>query len=96
MEGHLPIFMEMLNKEIALYSNYQYHDWAFDTIFFGGGTPSFLPSKDIEKILGDLDNTFNISNVNLLETALLFYLRPIFHSISYRRMPPQHEIDREE
>jgi oxygen-independent coproporphyrinogen-3 oxidase len=32
-----------------------------DTIYFGGGTPSLLPSKDIELLLNTIKRTFNIS-----------------------------------
>ncbi len=62
-ENQIPLFTKLLIKEIKSYQNYGKKEWNFNTIFFGGGTPSILPSKDIEKILEELDNTFNISNV---------------------------------
>ena len=37
--------------------------WTFDTIFFGGGTPSLLPAKYLEQILQKLHDTFDTSNV---------------------------------
>ena len=62
-EKQIPLFTKLLIKEIKSYKNYRNKDWNFNTIFFGGGTPSILPSKDIEKILEELDKTFNISSV---------------------------------
>lgn len=68
MESHLPIFMEMLNKEIALYSNYQYHDWAFDTIFFGGGSPGLTHPKHLYKVINNINKKFN--TINNLEITI--------------------------
>jgi len=62
-ENQIPLFTKLLIKEIKSYKNYRKKEWNFNTIFFGGGTPSILPSKDIEKILEALDDTFDISSV---------------------------------
>ena len=62
-ENQIPLFTKLLIKEIKSYQNYRNKNWNFNTIFFGGGTPSILPSKDIEKILEALDDTFDISSV---------------------------------
>lgn len=62
-ENQIPLFTKLLLKEIRYYKDYKKNNWNFNTIFFGGGTPSILPAKDIEKILKELDNTFDISNV---------------------------------
>lgn len=35
----------------------------FDTIYFGGGTPSLLSAKQVERIIGALDQKFDISDV---------------------------------
>ena len=61
-ENQIPIFTDCLIKEIDSYKHYS-GKWNFDTIFFGGGTPSILPAKHLEKILEKLHNTFNTSNV---------------------------------
>jgi len=61
-EDQIPIFAECLLKEIDFYKNYA-GKWKFDTIFFGGGTPSLLPEKYLEQILQKLHDTFNTSNV---------------------------------
>jgi oxygen-independent coproporphyrinogen-3 oxidase len=62
-EKQIPLFTELLIKEIKSYRRYNKKKWEFNTIFFGGGTPSILPAKNIEKILIQLDNVFDISNV---------------------------------
>ena len=61
-EDLIPLFTECLLKEIESYKNYA-GKWIFDTIFFGGGTPSLLPAKYLEKILQRLHDTFDTSNV---------------------------------
>ena len=61
-EDQIPLFTECLLKEIESYKYYA-GEWKFDTIFFGGGTPSLLPVKYLEQILQKLHNTFDISNV---------------------------------
>ena len=62
-EKQIPLFTKLLIKEINSYRRYNKKKWEFNTIFFGGGTPSILPAKNIEKILIQLDNVFDISNV---------------------------------
>ena len=61
-EYQIPLFTECLLKEIDNYKDYA-EKWKFDTIFFGGGTPSLLPAKYLEQILQKLHDTFDISNV---------------------------------
>ena len=60
-EDEISIFTECILKEIDAYSHYA-TNWEFDTIFFGGGTPSLLPPKYLEQILQKLHNVFNTSN----------------------------------
>ena len=62
-EKQIPLFTELLIEEINSYRRYNKKKWEFNTIFFGGGTPSILPVKNIEKILIQLDDVFDISNV---------------------------------
>ncbi len=55
---------EMINAllhEIELRENYL-KDSDTDTIYFGGGTPSLIPYKDIEKILHKIEQHFPISS----------------------------------
>jgi len=61
-EAEISIFTECILKEIDAYSHYT-TNWEFDTIFFGGGTPSLLPPKYLERILKKLHNVFNTPNV---------------------------------
>ena len=62
-EKQIPLFTKLLIEEIKSYRIYNKKKWEFNTIFFGGGTPSILPVKNIEKILIQLDDVFDISNV---------------------------------
>ena len=62
-EKQIPLFTKLLIEEIKSYRRYNKKKWEFNTIFFGGGTPSILPVKNIEKILIQLDDVFDISNV---------------------------------
>lgn len=48
-------FVESLLAEIALWAG---EDWAFDTVYFGGGTPSALEPEDLERILDALRRSF--------------------------------------
>ena len=61
-EDQIQIFTECILKEIDSYKHYAGR-WKFNTIFFGGGTPSLLPAKYLEKILQKLHDTFDTSNV---------------------------------
>ena len=61
-EDQIPLFTKCLLKEIDSYKHYA-GKWRFNTIFFGGGTPSLLPAKYLEKILQKLHDTFDTSNV---------------------------------
>ena len=61
-EDQIPLFTKCLLKEIDNYKHYA-GKWKFDTIFFGGGTPSLLPAKYLEQILQKLHDTFDTSNV---------------------------------
>ena len=62
-ENHIPHFVKMLIREIKLTKKTFDHNWTFDTIFFGGGTPSLINPKLMEKILVTLEKSFDISNV---------------------------------
>ena len=53
-------FLINLKKEITLSSDYYKHH-TFDTIFFGGGTPSVLSPHQIEDILNCLHRNYSIS-----------------------------------
>ncbi len=52
-------FLAALHREIGRYAEYAGKE-TFETIFFGGGTPSLLSPHHLEGILTDLHNTFTI------------------------------------
>ena len=60
----IPTFIQSLRTEIELIGNKFNHNWIFDTIFIGGGTPSLISPKWIEQIMVALDTKLNISNNN--------------------------------
>lgn len=53
-------FLLSLKKETALYKD-DFREERFDTIFFGGGTPSLLSPVQLNSILEYLHSSFNIS-----------------------------------
>ena len=81
-EDKIPLFTQSIIDEIEQYKYYS-KKWVFNTLFFGGGTPSSLPAKYLEKILKKLHDTFDISDLKeiTLEAnpgeASLEYLRDI-------------------
>ena len=63
-ESSIPIFMDSLINEIELYfKTYNTDNLYFDSIFLGGGTPSLIPSKEIEKIFNTLSKKIDLSKV---------------------------------
>lgn len=56
-------FLVSLLREIEFYK-YQFSDFIYDTIYFGGGTPSVLSEKQLEKILNTLNKYFHIDKKN--------------------------------
>ena len=56
-DDSIPRFIDCLIKEINLNKN-KLSNYEFDTIFFGGGTPSVLTANQLEKILTELDKNY--------------------------------------
>ncbi|MBC8214375.1 MAG: radical SAM family heme chaperone HemW [Candidatus Marinimicrobia bacterium] len=56
-------YITSLLNEIELFSRLNKTSWNFDTIYFGGGTPSLLKPIDIQMILTKLDTCFNLSKI---------------------------------
>ena len=67
IETLIPSYVNALRKEIENWGNILDHP-KVTTIFFGGGTPSYLPPDDIYSILDTVSLTFDTSN--LTETTL--------------------------
>ena len=59
-DDSIPHFIKCIIKEIELNKN-KILDHQFDTIFFGGGTPSVLTPKQLEQILNTLYKNYNIT-----------------------------------
>ena len=58
-EDSIEKFINCLAKEIKLNKN-KLSDYQFDTIFFGGGTPSVLTENQLEKILTTIYEYYNL------------------------------------
>lgn len=54
-------FLSSLKKEISLTSK-NYKDEKFDSIYFGGGTPSILSIEQITSIIMEVKQNFNVSD----------------------------------
>jgi len=55
----IPTFINRLINEIEIAAT-QFSDLQFNTIFFGGGTPSLLSTSQLDKILNSLYKSFSI------------------------------------
>lgn len=64
-EQLIPRFIEALLNEIEHWPS-DISGWQFDTIFFGGGTPSLITPQQLEQILLALSERFDISAVREL------------------------------
>ena len=54
-------YVELLLREIELTAGTAAGKLRFDTVFFGGGTPSLLSGKQLARILRSLEEHFSIS-----------------------------------
>ena len=58
----MPAFFDSLIKEIKM-CQIETKNWIIDTIFIGGGTPSLMSPNQLESLIKELDNNFDLSNV---------------------------------
>ena len=58
IENLIPEYMDALNKEIRFWGSSLQGNYLVDTIFLGGGTPSYLPSNQLMTINQNLMNSF--------------------------------------
>ena len=63
-ENQIDSFIRNLCKEIKLTSQKTNIKWMIDTIFIGGGTPTLLEGRHIEKIIHQLNDSFNMNHLN--------------------------------
>ena len=56
--NEIPEFIDSICKEIRLFFKQHTYTWNFDTIFFGGGTPSLLNASSIESKISEDNNIF--------------------------------------
>ena len=65
-EDAIPKFVKSIIWEIENCS-IDVSEWEFDTIFFGGGTPSLLEAKYLDSIFSSLSKKYDISNMKIAE-----------------------------
>src|SRR4030066_1541827 len=56
----IPAYTDEICREIELLSIEASERLPLGTIYFGGGTPSLLPTDNIEKIISTIDESFHI------------------------------------
>ena len=54
-------YVSALCKDIIEYSS-KAKEYSINTIYFGGGTPSYINENDIKQILDDIKNNYNIAS----------------------------------
>ena len=63
-ESSIPLFIDSLVKEIEIFfQENDVHNMQFDSIFLGGGTPSIIPAKYLEKIFLKLSDYIDINSL---------------------------------
>ena len=64
----LQAYVDILLQEIL--STASYNEQPLQTLFFGGGTPSLIPPRQLDQILRALDRRFGIAAGTLNTTEL--------------------------
>jgi oxygen-independent coproporphyrinogen-3 oxidase len=60
LDDLIPAYTQALCKEIEFVANYCDQRLPVHTIFIGGGTPSVLPVRELEKILQTIDKSYDL------------------------------------
>ncbi len=60
--GQLTRYSELLLKELEMMKNLPAFSGAFDTVYFGGGTPTDLPASDLFKLISTVRNQLNLTD----------------------------------
>lgn len=61
IESLIPTYIEAVSKEIRLWGDLLENP-TVGSIFFGGGTPSYLPQNNVARILDDIRLAFNVNS----------------------------------
>jgi oxygen-independent coproporphyrinogen-3 oxidase len=54
-------YIDSINNEIKLFKDSSYSKFSYGSLFFGGGTPSFIQTDELEQILNHIYSGFDIS-----------------------------------
>jgi oxygen-independent coproporphyrinogen-3 oxidase len=60
LEALIPGYISALCREIQLTAQAAVERLAVHTVFFGGGTPSLIPAKGLERVIGELGKSFGL------------------------------------
>ena len=77
-------YLNAIEKEMKLYSD-EFKNKQFDSVFFGGGTPSILNIEELKRLVGSVFKNFNIkqsflnsSNCVIISTCFFLKCFPYF------------------
>lgn len=59
----VPNYVDALIREIQIWTDSEWTTKEFNTLYFGGGTPSTLSAKQLERILNELQKRFNLAQL---------------------------------
>ena len=60
IEGLMPSYVTALRRELAVWGDALGHP-GVSTVFFGGGTPSYVPSEDLSLVVGTVGSSFDVA-----------------------------------
>ncbi len=81
LDGELEEYTEYLLKEIEYYSKFEYiQGKEFESIYFGGGTPTILKTHQIERVLKSINKNFNLSS------TCEFNFESTLHNLSFEKL----------
>jgi len=59
-ESIIPAYLEAMKKEIIHFARYLGEKYRLKTMYFGGGTPSLIPAKEIGFLIGIIKSVFEV------------------------------------
>ena len=68
-ESAIPAYLEAVKKEIIHFARHLREKYFLKTIYFGGGTPSLIPAKEIGNLIGIIKSVFE-ANDRIMEVSL--------------------------